>query len=319
MTQVTATPANLGLSFVLACPNCRAGLEAMGESATCTRCETTYAQRDGIWRFLLPARAEAFDQFVREYHAVRSAEGWGADSAAYYRALPWRDLGGRQADLWQIRARTFDAFLARLVSPLERRLARPLAVLDMGAGNSWLAYQLARRGHRVGAVDIGTDVRDGLGARVYYDVPFVSLQAEFDRLPLAPDQLDLIVYNASLHYSTGYAATFREALRVLHPDGQLVVLDSPLYRDAQSGAQMVREREHRFAETYGFPSNALNSEHYLTWARLDRLADELQLDWSWSTPFYGWSWAIRPWRARLRGRREPARFGVLVGRRRSVR
>jgi SAM-dependent methyltransferase len=317
MSQLTATPADLGLHFALACPECRAALEVNGASATCVNCGTSFVQRDEIWRFLL--RADAFDRFVREYQAIRSAEGWGADAAAYYRALPWRDLGGRQADLWRIRACTFDAFLARVIAPLERRLARPLAVLDMGAGNSWLAYQTARRGHRVAAVDIATGVRDGLGARVYYDAPFVSLQAEFDRLPLLADQLDLVVYNASLHYSIDYARTFREALRVLHPAGAIVVLDSPLYRDPRSGAQMVSERERRFAERYGFPSNALGSEHYLTWARLDVLADQLQLDWSWHAPFYGWDWASRPWRARLRGRREPARFGVLAGRRRSAR
>ena len=316
MSQLTATPADLGLHFGLACPECGAALQVAVESASCVGCGTLYVQRDEIWRFLL--RADAFDRFMGEYQTIRSAEGWGADGAAYYRALPWQDLGGRQADLWRIRACTFDAFLARVIAPLERRLARPLALLDLGAGNSWLAYQLARRGHRAAAVDIAVNVRDGLGARIYYDTPFVSLQAEFDRLPLVADQLDLVIYNASLHYSTDYARTLREALRVLHPAGAIVVLDSPLYRDPRSGAQMVSEREQRFAETYGFPSNALDSEHYLSWARLDTLADQLELDWSWHAPFYGLDWASRPWRARLRGRREPARFGVLVGRRRAA-
>jgi hypothetical protein len=105
---------------------------------------------------------------------------------------------------------------------------------------------------------------------------------------------------------------------VLRADGLVVVLDSPLYQRAQSGDAMVAERERAFSASYGFPSNALASEHYLTPVRLAALADQLQLDWSLHTPFYGWRWAMRPWRARLRGRRPPARFGVLVGRRRAA-
>lgn len=32
-------------------------------------------------------------------------------------------------------------------------------------------------------------------------------------------------------------------------------------------------------------------------------------------PSYGWRWAMRPFLARLRGQREPARFALLVGQR----
>jgi hypothetical protein len=76
---------------------------------------------------------------------------------------------------------------------------------------------------------------------------------------------------------------------------------------------MVREREAAFQRAYGFPSNALASEGYLSEARLAALATALGLRWRRIAPFYGWRWALRPLLARLRGRREPARFLVLVG------
>ena len=78
---------------------------------------------------------------------------------------------------------------------------------------------------------------------------------------------------------------------------------------------MVCEREAAFTQAYGFPSNALPSENYLTQQRLRELAEALRLHWKFIQPFYGWRWHLRPLVARLRGRREPARFAVIVGRR----
>src|SRR5437588_765112 len=111
----------------------------------------------------------AIAQFVREYRAVRRAEGWGSHDTAYYRALPDRQ-----------------------------------------------------------------------------------------------DHADLAVFNASLPYSTSYATTLRETLRVIRPGSTLVILDTPMYSDPTSGARMVQEREARFKARYGFASNALPHEHYLT-------------------------------------------------------
>ena len=172
-------------------------------------------------------------------------------------------------------------------------------ILDLGAGNGWLSYRLAQRHHTVATVDLLDDQLDGLAAHVHYDAGFTPIQAEFDRLPLAGQQADLVIFNASFHYSTDYVATLREALRVLRLDGATVIMDSPLYHDASSGARMVQEREARFQELYGFAGNALPGENYLTYARLDELATALGLRWRKVTPFYGWRWALRPWKARL--------------------
>jgi SAM-dependent methyltransferase len=126
--------------------------------------------------------------------------------------------------------------------------------------------------------------------------------------------VDLVVFNASLHYSTDYAATLREALRVLRPRGTLAILDSPMYSDPTSGERMVQERRARFLATYGFASDALPSEHFLTSARLATLASDLGLEWQVHRPVLDW----RSWLGRtvggIRARREPARFPVIVGR-----
>lgn len=298
--------------FAFACPRCRSPLQAASPDAlACPREEVTFLREAGVWRFLLPERRAFFERFVREYELIRRAEGRGSPNAAYYRALPFADLSRLRSEEWRLRARSFRAFVERIVEPLEDRLGRPMKVLEAGAGNGWLSYRLAQRGHQVAAVDLLVNDFDGLGCWVYYDAPFTPVQAEFDRLPFVGDQFDLIVYNASLHYSVDYTPTLCEGGRVLSPDGQLAILDTPVYADPSSGEKMVIERQAAFTERYGFPSNALPSEQYLTLARLEELAAQPGLTWQVLTPFYGARWAARPLLARLLRRREPARFLIL--------
>jgi SAM-dependent methyltransferase len=306
---MSSAVASDALTIALACPACRVALAVEGDAASCAGCGGRYRREGGIWRLLRPERAAYFAPFVREYEAVRQAEQRGG-GREYYRALPFRDLSGRYAADWRIRARSFEALLRHVVQPLER--GGRLRVLDLGAGCGWLAYRLALRGHAAAAADLLTGDRDGLGAHVYYDAPILALQAEFERLPLAAGQLDLLVVNAALHYATDYAATLREGLRVLRPGGALAVVDTPVYHDGSSGAQMMRERGDAFARSYGFRGEALPYEGYLTYARLGSLAAELGIRWRLYRPRHGLRWALRALRARVRGRREPAAFPLIV-------
>jgi len=259
----------------------------------------------------------ALAQFVREYQTVRRAEGWGSREPEYYRALPYRDLSRRFDGIWRIRARSYDMFLERVVRPFERAAQNvPLRVLDLGAGNGWLAYRLSQRGHAVQAVDVFEDAFDGLGAmRHYAQHGLHAVLAEFDHLPLRAESVDLAVFNASLHYSTDYCRTLRESLRVLGPRGTLVILDSPMYSDPSSGARMVQEREARFMATYGFASNALACEHFLTPERLSSVGAEVGIHWRTYQPRLDLRTSIERRVNGLRARREPARFPVVVGHR----
>jgi hypothetical protein len=100
----------------------------------------------------------------------------------------------------------------------------------------------------------------------------------------------------------------------LHPHGTLVILDSPMYFDPSSGARMVQERQARFVAAYGFASDALRSEHFLTPARLDELSSQLHLSWQLHQPALDWRSRLGRTVGGIRARREPARFPVIVGR-----
>lgn len=321
----------LGWDFpplVFACPRCRTPLlppqslrGTGGEGPAHFLCPTdqlTFRRVDAIWRFLLPEREEHFARFVGEYESIRAAEGRGSNSPEYYRSLPYRDLSGRFPGDWGIRARSFRTLIWDVLAPLERLLERPLTALDLGAGNGWLSARLAGRHARALAVDLLTNPADGLGAWPNYKHPFTPIQAEFSRLPLGNSQIDVVIFNASFHYAESYEDVLREALRVLADPGLIVIMDSPVYHGRASGEAMVREREASFSARYGFPSNALASENFLTYDRMSELGESIGIGWEHLVPNYGLRWRLRPWRARRRGVREPAEFGLWIGSRSSV-
>ncbi len=296
------------------CPGCAAPLQEAGpEENVCPGCQTSYPHLEGIWRCLPPDRNRHFDGFIREYTEVRRAEGRGSSDGAFYRSLPLQDTSGRHCEDWRIRSISYQKLIERILTQDGSEEERVPRVLDLGAGNGWLSYRLATRGYQATAVDLLTNKADGLGARLHYPEAFTSVQAEFDHLPFESNQFELAIFNASFHYATDYETTLSEALRVLEPEGRVAIMDSPVYRSSSSGEEMVRERETTFRSAYGFASNSLPSENYLTYDRLQDLGQRLSLGWEFIKPFYGLRWALRPWWATLRRRREPASFLLIVG------
>ena len=293
-----------------ACPKCRRPLQGR-DDLHCLGCRLGFEEVDGIRGFLTSSRRHRLDQFIREYETIRKAEGREL-SPESYKALPFPDASSRGKGEWGIRAATFGTFQSTLQEWKKGR-SETLRACDLGAGNCWLSNRLALEGLQVVAVDLVKNSFDGLRCRRYFSSVFVCVEAEFDRLPFQSEQFDLAVFNASLHYSTDYRITLEEALRVLRPGGRIVVLDSPIYRSVQSGEQMVKERERCFESSYGCPSNSLQSEHFLTFRRLDELGADLGLSWQSLRPPYGFKWRLHQWRESLFGSREPAKFLMLVG------
>jgi len=300
----------------LACPSCHAALTHVGtDEQDCPACAVSYRRQDGIWYLLARGRQESVREFVDRYETVRTAEGRRVQDPDHLRALPFRDLSQKRPYEWHIRSQSYKALIRYVIQPLERRHRGQLRILDLGSGLGWLAYRLSLRGHLVGAIDLVTNDFDGLGVHRHYDSEFISLQADFDRLPFPERSVDLLVYNAAFHYAADYLATLEEALRILAKDGRVAIMDSPLYRDPASGAAMVREREDAFERRCGIRRSTVPSEAFLSYDRLATLGVDLALRWELFEPWYGARWRLRPWAARIRGSREPAQFKLVVGHR----
>lgn len=243
------------------------------------------------------------------YQIVRHLDGHRRGDPTYYRRLPWTLPGDPQAGEWEIRRRSY-ALLLRHVLAVDARGRR---VLDLGAGAGWLSHRLAVLGHRPYAVDLSADVEDGLGACGHYDVHFPCLQADFHALPLAAGSMDIVVFNASLHYADDLLLALREAQRVLRPGGTLVALDSPVFTSDADGEQMLRDQQARF-RALGVAHPARWGIGYLTYARLAQAAGQLGCTATFTPTLGPWHWELRRLLARPRLRRAPARFGVWVAR-----
>lgn len=287
--------------FELSCLKCRGTIGWEDNRARCQNCKTEYPFTDGIWRFLPQKRAQHFAKFLEQYAAIRREEGWGSDHAEYYRRLPLVPRSDPLRNIWRIREKNFNRLL-QLIGDTQ-----PLKILDSGAGNGWLSNQLALRGHCVAALDLSDDERDGLGAWINYAVRFDCFQTEFDRLPFRTAQFDLLIFNASLHYSSMLTTTLHEAKRALATTGKIIVLDSPFYVNAASGEALAREQKTRLGR-----KNHSAIMGYLTLTDLDVAAKKTGLRMK------VWS-ADREWHKRLRRMllekrlgREPAHFPVVV-------
>lgn len=247
--------------------------------------------------------AARLERFRHDYAAHRASEG-RAHTGAELLGLPYL-RSGPLAREWSVRARTFEALLARIVAPMERE--RRLDVLDLGAGNGWLSYRLASRGHNCTAVDLRDDTIDGLGAaeELRGHAAFRCVVASFEDLPLPDRSADLAIFNASLHYAASLKAVLGEAARCLRSGGCIAVLDSPFYRRTSDGEAMVHEKR----RARGLA--AIDCIEFLTRQRLTAAS---RLTWRRQRVAYPLWYELRPLVARLKHQRRPSRFDLWTAR-----
>ena len=282
------------------------------DTLMCQESGVEYYRVNGIWRMIEPERQELFDRFIQEYETVRLAEGRKASNPNFYKQLPFTPADHPAAEMWKQRAHAFQVFVDSVIKDMEKGNNSPINILDLGAGNGWLSNQMSRRGHCATAVDLTINEFDGLGVHARYDHSFTPIQAEFDYLPIEDNQFDVVIFNASLHYSTDYAQTISEASRATKPNGRIVIIDTPVYEQAESGHQMVAERESSFEKRFGFKSNSLNSQNFLIVDQIGWLEQQLggQIEMIHTVPDF--RRAVRRIKTKIKGERESAEFPILI-------
>jgi SAM-dependent methyltransferase len=253
--------------------------------------------------------------FRDAYAEHRAAEGRRYSVADMF-ALPYL-RSGRLAKQWSVRARTFDAFVQRVLIPATRHRHQPLRLLDLGAGNGWLCWRATQLGIEAVAIDIRDDDVDGLGAAAPYlqrePIRFGRVVASFDALPFRKGRFDIVVFNAALHYACDLRVVLEEAWRSAAPGGRIVVLDSPFYERDADGASMVAEKRRDARRQFGERAallTALPAVEYLTRERLHDASRTLGLEWRHYRVRYPLWYRARPLVAWLRRRRPPSRFDL---------
>lgn len=296
----------------LQCPRCRIDLRGLD----CVSCGFRMQLEHGIVHALPPERVAHYARFMEDYERIRAAEGRGSAKEDFYLGLPYKDATGSNSKQWDIRARSYDYLTEHILQRIPEDSGG--RILDLGAGNCWMSYRLALAGYRPLAVDLLANDRDGLGAAAHYQkyLPelFPRFQAEATNLPFQDEQFDAVIFNASFHYAEDYVTTLRETLRCVRVGGLVIVSDTPWYSRDESGRQMVSERHAAFSQRYGTASDSIRSLEYLTDERLRLLEEQLSIQWTIHSPYYGFKWAMRPLVAKLRQKREPSRFRIYAAR-----
>ncbi len=253
-------------------------------------------------------------RFRAAYAEHRASEGRAYDRDSLL-ALPYLETGPL-AQQWSVHAASYEAFTRSILAPTTRRLLRAVNLLDLGAGNCWLSWRVARMGHHALALDMRDDIVDGLGAATPYleKVRFARIAAFFDALPVEDATFDVVVYNASLHYTTDLAATLGEARRVLRPGGRIAVLDSPFYEREADGDAMVAEKRREAMQTFGDRASALMAVPSIEYLTADRLTSAApHVAWRRHPVQFPQWYEQRAISARSEGRRTPSRFELWEG------
>lgn len=184
------------------------------------------------------------------YLRVREKEGriYSDDVVARLPSIP---KGHPLADEWRARS----ASASRLTRYLSRRPAPPL-ILDLGCGNGWLSRRLSCSGARVIGMDLNR-YELTQAARVFPSPDLLFLEGGIFSAPFAPASFDLILLASVIQYFPDMRRLLDALLPLLKPDGEIHILDSPLYTGGEREAAIQRTRE--YYASLGFPEM---SGHY---------------------------------------------------------
>ncbi|NOX60344.1 MAG: methyltransferase domain-containing protein [Chloroflexi bacterium] len=213
---------------------------------------------------------ERFAGLQQVYLRVREMEGRLYDDEVV-RRLPLVSTDDPHADEWIMRADSAQ----RLRAYLEQREG-VVDVLDLGCGNGWLTRWLA---DAVKGAVLGMDinlVELEQAARVFgarENLAFAYGDVFEDALPDAG--FDIVIMAASLQYFADAARLIRRLLRLLRPQGEIHILDTPFYDERSVDA--ARARTQAYYARLGAPEMA-SFYHHHRWSDLSSFAPALLYD-----------------------------------------
>jgi SAM-dependent methyltransferase len=167
-------------------------------------------------------------------------QGWYEADDRIDAALPFlnRDLGWEDR-AWGATEHGFQLLLDRYIKPGDR-------VLEVGAAKSWASQHLLPRGCEYVACDLVVDPLIGLGRGRFFEEragPYLRIQADAERLPLADGSFDVAFCVATLHHALDLGAMVGELARVTRRGGIVAGLNEGTRAPYRSGANPEQEHE----------------------------------------------------------------------------
>lgn len=287
----------------LGCPLCQGPLQHRNGGAYCPKDGLTFPVEDGIWRMIPPDQQAAADAYAERYRTRRESQGWGRLEALQMAALPDISPPGWDKIYWPVRRQSYRA-LTSWLKKFGDSYDRPLRVVDMGAGVGWLASRLAVLGHDLVALDINCDDAFGLQAadrlRRELSADMSLVQGDIEKPPFQQASVDLLIYNASLHYASDVKGCLAHAATILQEGGGLVIMDSPISRGPVTAVYEASPGD----ETSGDNNANRRLGRHLPRVEVTEALSEAGFSYDISRVRRGLRWQLRQWRTRL--------FGVAV-------
>ena len=185
------------------------------------------------------------------YLEVRKKEGRLYSDGIVVR-LPFMPNGHPLAAEWRARS----ASASRLSHYLFSR-HKPLFILDLGCGNGWLSHLLSKSGHNVTGMD-QNHFELKQATRVFLpNSKLTFLEADIFCAPFPAGHFDVIILASVLQYFKNVPSLVSVLLDHLKPEGEIHILDTPLYSDSELNAAILRS--HQYYTSLGFPEMI---EHY---------------------------------------------------------
>ena len=228
-------------------------------------------------------------EWADAYGRAREQEGRRFPDAVVA-GLPELAVSHPLAGEWAARGHT-----ARLIAAYVGSRGRPPAIVDLGCGNGWLANRLAVETTRsVVGIDVNVveldQARRVFGGRL--NLTFV--EADFTSARGWVGDAELVLLASVIQYVADLPTLIRGLRADLPGDGEIHIVDSPLYEPAGVAAAADGTRRH-YADV-GVPEMAAHYHHH-TWAELSAFPVEVM--------YSPGAWRVRIERRLLRRPRSP--------------
>ncbi len=163
---------------------------------------------------------EPKQDFEALYVEVRDKED-RLHSDKIVKQLPAMPKGHPHHSEWEKRAWTSQKFSKYL------SLRKPINLLEIGCGNGWFANAISKHCEDTFALDIGKEELEQAARCFAGDGIHFICCTDWSLLPKA--YFDMIVFNASIQYFDLNETFWRSLYRLLRPNGEIHILDSPFY------------------------------------------------------------------------------------------
>lgn len=202
----------------------------------------------------------ATEDFEQDYLAIRKKENRLLPDQEVLQ-LPALPKGHQYHKEWALRQNSLNRFLKYLI---KQNVTAP--ILDIGCGNGWftaILHQVTRQ--QVIGVDINQEeLRQA--SRLFQDKRLIFCHADILKPHFRDAQFSMITLNAASQYFPSLPALLQRLGKLLVPDGEIHLIDSPFYKE--SAAIDARERSAQYYSSLGHESFA--SQYFArSWEELE--------------------------------------------------